>query len=147
MDPQIRNLRQELEVAHAEFVNVADQLNPAKRNQTGVCGKWSPKEVTAHLVGWDASLKQFIVDIENFIPPFDVHGFNQRSVEARAEDPWEIVMAELAANFVELTEALATVTSEMQIYDRVSSWLGGRIEDYRLHTGQLEAWIGESNNG
>ena len=37
-------------------------------------------------------------------------------------------------------------TPDMRVYGRVTGWLGGRIEDYRLHTGQLEAWVEEGQN-
>lgn len=141
MDAQIRELHQKLEAAHTQFINVAEQLDPAKRDVAGVCGEWSPREVAAHLVGWDASVKQLIVDIENFIPPYDVHGFNQQSVAARAEHSWDTVMGELSTNFTELTQALATVAPDMRIYDRITGWLDGRIADYQLHTGQLEEWV------
>lgn len=39
--------------AQSDFVQIANQLDPQKRNQPGVCGEWSPKDVVAHLVGWD----------------------------------------------------------------------------------------------
>ena len=146
MDARIGELQQELEAAHIQFVDIAGRLDPAKRDAAGVCGEWSPREVAAHLVGWDASVKQLIDDIENFEPPYDVHGFNQRSVAARADRAWRTVMSELSTNFTELTQALATVTPDMRIYDHVTGWLGGRLEDYRLHTGQLEAWVEEGRN-
>ncbi|MEZ4714043.1 MAG: hypothetical protein R3A44_43065 [Caldilineaceae bacterium] len=143
MDAQIGELQQRLQTAHTRFVQVAEQLDPVRHIQPGVCGAWSPKDVAAHLVGWDASLKQLIVDIENFEPPYDVHAFNQRSVEARADRTWAVVMAELTTNFDELSEALAIVAPEMKIYARVTGWLAGRIADYELHTEQLESWLAQ----
>ncbi|MEZ4870590.1 MAG: hypothetical protein R3C14_55185 [Caldilineaceae bacterium] len=141
MDTQIRELQQRLHTAHTNFVRVAEALAPTLRNQAGVCGDWSPKEVVAHLTGWDGSLKQLIVDIENFNPPYDVDKFNACSVQARAEVAWDGVMAELTTNFVALTQALTIVEPKMKIYARVRSWLAGRIADYELHTAQFDPWM------
>ena len=143
MDAQISELQQKLDSAHSHFVEVANQLGPTRQNRAGVCGEWSPKDVVAHLVGWDASLKQLIVDIEHFEPPYDVDGFNQCSVDTRTALSWADVMQELALNFSALMDALTTVEPSMKIYDRVTSWIAGRIEDYQLHTSQLELWLGE----
>ena len=141
MDAELSVLWRELDAAHATFIQAADRLDPAARRQVGVCGEWSPKEVAAHLVGWDASLKQFIADTERFEPPNDVHGFNRQSVAARKGLSWSAVIDELGQNFRELGQAIATVEPEMRIYERVHGWMAGRIEDYRLHTGQLESWL------
>lgn len=124
-----------------KFVDVANQLSQAQQTKVGVCGSWSPKDVVAHLVGWDASLKQLIVDIENFVPPYDVHQFNEQSVAVRQALSWQDVLTELQTNFAELQTAVPTVTQEMKIYGRVKDWLSGRIADYELHTGQFEAWL------
>ena len=141
MDEQVNELLKTLKVEHRAFVDVAQALDIGKRTAHGVCGEWSPKDVVAHLVGWDASLKGFIVDIENFVPPYDVHGFNEQSVAARAEMGWAAVIGELKTNFAELEVTLDTVTPEMRIYPRVVDWLPGRVADYQLHTGQLEKWV------
>ena len=51
-------------------------------------------------------------------------------------------MDELRRNFAELGQAIATVEPEMRIYERVQGWMAGRIEDYKLHAGQLQSWLG-----
>ena len=66
--------------AQSDFVQTGNQLDPQKRDQPGVCGEWSPKDMVAHLVGWDKSLLEFITDIDNFSPPHDIDQFNQHSV-------------------------------------------------------------------
>ena len=142
MDAKLAELWTKLHEAHDSFVRVAGRLSPAKRQQSGVCGEWSPKEVVAHLVGWDASLKQFVIDIEHFEPPDNVHKFNAQSVAARQGLSWDEVMHKLQTNFVELGQAIDSVEPQMRIYERVHGWMVGRIEDYKLHTGQLQSWLG-----
>lgn len=141
MDAKLLVQWAKLDEAHKRFTQVADRLPPTKRRQSGVCGEWSPKQVVAHLAGWDASLKQLIVDIEHFDPPYDVHAFNRQSVALRSSLGWGEVMQELQLNFGELGQAIAMVEPRMRIYDRVHSWMAGRIDDYELHRNQLEAWL------
>ena len=141
MSANLHELTASLKQAHDGFIEVAHQLALEQRERAGVCGEWSPKEVVAHLLGWDESLKQFIVDIENFVPPYNVDAFNQSSVETRANLSWTEVIVALETNFAALDQALATVEPDVKIYERVSSWLAGRIADYELHRGQFEVWL------
>jgi hypothetical protein len=39
--------------AHAAFQHVAAALPADRRDQAGVCGQWTPRQVAAHLAGWD----------------------------------------------------------------------------------------------
>ena len=47
MDPLIARLAG-LTEAQTEFMQVVDQLEPAQRDQPGVCGDWSAQQVVAH---------------------------------------------------------------------------------------------------
>ena len=141
MDITLNELKVQFGLAHTDFIQVANQLDPKQHNQPGVCGEWSPKDVVAHLVGWDKSLKVFIVDIANFDPPYDVDSFNNLSVKSRKQMSWDEVIEELESNFLDLEQAIVTIEPYMQIYNRVKSWLAGRIEDYMLHRSQIEDWL------
>jgi len=127
--------------AYTKFCQAANQLTPQQHNQPGVCGDWSPKEVVAHLVGWDELFHDFIVDPDEFDPPIDVNQFNTHSVATLQELPWAGVMRELEVSFRGLEQALSTVQPDMKMYPRVMMWMQGRIEDYELHTGQIAAWL------
>jgi hypothetical protein len=127
--------------AQADFVRIGNQIDPQKRDQPGVCGQWSPKDLAAHLVGWDKSLLEFITDMDSFTPPDDIDRFNDQSVQMRKHLSWPDVMQEMEVNFRQLQQAVVTVNPEMKIYDRVISWLAGRTEDYIIHRGQLAAWV------
>ncbi|KAA3657910.1 MAG: ClbS/DfsB family four-helix bundle protein [Chloroflexi bacterium] len=141
MDREIQQLRLDLLLAYTKFCKVANQLSPLLRSETGVCGDWSPKEVVAHLVGWDALFQDFIVDPENFDPPIDVNQFNSQAVATLKQLTWAELMHELEDSFRGLEQALSTVQPDLKIYPRVMMWCQGRIEDYELHTGQLAAWL------
>ena len=131
----------ELTEAHAEFIEIANQLDPEKRFQPGVCGEWSPKDVVAHLVGWDALLLAFIIDADNFTPPDDIDQFNQQSVANCTHLGWPEVLQEMADTFYHLQRAMGTVTPERSTHDRVLSWLAGRTEDYALHQTHIADWV------
>ena len=141
MDTHLEELHTKLSVAYVDFLQTAKQLDATKRDQPGVCGEWTPKDVVAHLIGWDASLCSFITDPEGFDPPHDVHAFNTQSVAKRQSLAWEVVMDELEQNFADLQRAIATITPEMKPYERVCSWIQGRTEDYKLHMQQLKEWV------
>ena len=140
MDPLTARLAG-LTEAQTEFMQVVDQLEPAQREQAGVCGDWSARQVVAHLIGWDELFVEFIVRPETFIPPQDIDQFNQRSVEARRYDSWDQLMRAMTATFDALQRGVVSVSAEMKIYDRVIAWLDGRIEDYALHRTQIAAWL------
>ncbi len=131
----------ELTRVQSDFVEIANRLDLHKCDQPGVCGEWSPKDVVAHLVGWDNALLEFITDIDNFTPPVDIDQFNQQSVQIRKHLNWPDIMREMEIIFRKLRQAVVTVTPEMQVYDQVASWLTGRTEDYELHRGQFIAWL------
>jgi hypothetical protein len=141
MDAELEKLQTELSTVYARFFQVATALEPAKHNQPGVCGDWSPKEVVAHLTGWDKSVQEFIADPDGFDPPYDVDTFNAKSVSERQHLSWDESIDELQAGFRGLQKVVSTVTADMRIYNRISEWLKLRREDYDLHAGQLQDWI------
>lgn len=141
MDSSLTALNERLNTTFARFVQVAKQLDPALHYQIGSGGEWTPKDVVAHLIGWDKALLTFIMDPEKFVPPNDIDEFNAHSVNTREKDKWPQVMVELEATFLNLSQAIMTVTPQMRIYARVKSWLLGRIEDYELHTSQIQYWL------
>lgn len=149
MDTGLAELQTELSKAYTNFFRVVTQLEPDKRNQSGVSGHWSPKDVISHLIGWDKSLQAFIVDPDGFNPDplYDTNTFNAKSVSKRQHQSWEETIAELQSSYMDLQKAITTVTAEMKIYDRVSGWLKGRREDYQFHTSQMEEWIEQNGEG
>jgi hypothetical protein len=147
MSAEIDTLLNNLVGQHIRFVQVSGQLDPSKRERAGVCGEWSPRQVIAHLAGWDHSLNRFISDPASFIPPGDIDGFNAASVSDREHQSWAESLTELQDGMNSLQAAVSTVTTELKIYPRVEAWLQGRSADYELHTGQLAVWIEGSGSG
>jgi len=140
---ELEVLKGDLSASHARFLTVASQLESSVRDRSGVCGEWSPKDVVAHLAGWDSALREFVLDPEGFDPSplYDVDLFNAASVADRRGQPWEETLANLEEGMAQLAHGLLSVTQENRIYGRVCSWLSGRQKDYVHHTNQLETWI------
>jgi hypothetical protein len=140
IDKTIAQQQQALSTAHASYITLITALDPAIREQPGVCGTWSAKEVTAHLAGWDAAVSTFIADPERFQPPSSVDAFNADSLSERAHLSWDETLADLEAGFVTLEGALRHVAPAERIYGHVCTWLDGRTADYLHHTRQLQVW-------
>ncbi len=140
MDIELKRLQTELSIAYTKFCRVVEQLEPSKQLQSGVSGDWSPKDVLAHLIGWDQALYQFIIDPEGFNPDplYDIDKFNAKSVSERHHQSWDEVLSALKGNYLALESKITTVTADMQIYDRVVGWVQGRTKDYEFHRKQLE---------
>ncbi len=143
MNKSLDELRTELVLASTQFSRMMHQLAPQHRQQSGVSGWWSPKDVIAHLMGWDAALHAFITHPEGFDPEplYDIQAFNAASVAARHDQSWEATIDEWHHCSSDLHTALTTVTADMRIYARVCGWVQGRQDDYAHHTRQLEVWI------
>jgi hypothetical protein len=78
--------------AHATFQHVAATLPPDCRDQAGVCGQWTPKQVAAHLAGWDREAARALQALlagapEDLVSDIDL--FNRASVDARTHLSWE----------------------------------------------------------
>ena len=137
-------LQNRLAAAFVTFLAVASRLDPAARERAGVCGVWSPKDMVAHLIGWDFEaarrLRAFVagptVDIT-----YDLDAFNAGSVVARQYLSWEQILAELQAARQTLQEAIAAVTDDDVAREpRIAAWVAGRSDDYEEHTAQLRQW-------
>ena len=145
MNKEIVRLQTELSAAYVAFIERTNALEPDKRLQAGVSGAWSPKDVIAHLIGWDSAFQTFIANPDEFDPRplYETHTFNAHSVAAHAQQTWQETVNELESGFANLQTAVSTVTEEMKIVDRVCSWLEGRTTDYVFHTSQLDTWLSQ----
>ena len=141
MSTEVDILLSNLTAAYTCFVQVSGQLEPSKREQAGVCGDWSPRQVIAHLAGWDRALYAFIHDPANFVPPGDIDIFNANSVAERDHLSWEKTLSGLQRGMEELRAVTSNVKPELRIYPRVHAWLQSRTTDYEVHARQLQAWV------
>jgi hypothetical protein len=98
MSTSWESLIEELSNLQHQFIDVAQQVEKSKRNQPGVCGTWSPKQVIAHISGWDKEvIRQFGLfqdGLEKAIE-HDIDEFNKKSVKERGHLSWAETIAEV----------------------------------------------------
>lgn len=137
----------ELEDAHQRFVRVCEHLSPDLYEKSGACGEWSPRQVVAHIIGWDVEAVHYLARFasdngESYNPNFDVDEFNARSVGKRVDSSWEACLAELSRAHAAIQQIVRLIDAQGR--DPSSGFargLAGRIADYKLHTDQLAVWL------
>jgi hypothetical protein len=130
--------------AHATFQQVAAALPPDCRDQAGVCGQWTPKQVAAHLAGWEREAARALHALLAGAPEdlvSDIDRFNRASVDARTHLSWEGTCWELHAAHETLQQAIDALIQARRYAAGYLSWMDGRIADYAVHTAQLSAWL------
>ena len=130
--------------AHATFQHVAAALPPDCRDQAGVCGQWTPKQVAAHLAGWEREAARALHALlagapEDLVSDIDL--FNRASVDARTHLSWEGTCWELRAAHETLQHAIDAIIQAQTYAAGYLSWMDGRIADYAVHTAQVRAWL------
>jgi hypothetical protein len=123
---------------------VAAALPTNRRDQAGVCGQWTPKQVAAHLAGWDREAARAIYALlagapEDFV--LDIDGFNRTSVDARMHLAWDSTYLDLRQAHESLHHAMDTIIQAQVPARGYLAWMEGRLADYELHIAQLGAWV------
>ena len=136
--------RVNLTYVHATFQHVAAALPSDRRDQAGVCGQWTPKQVAAHLAGWDREAARALHALlagapEDLVADIDV--FNRASVDARTHLAWDGTCCELRAAHESLQRAIDAIIQAQVHASGYLAWMDGRIADYDLHIAQLRAWV------
>jgi hypothetical protein len=136
--------------AHATFQHAAAALPLQHRDLAGGCGAWTPKQVAAHLAGWDReaarALRALVAGApEDFVIEIDV--FNQASVDARAHLSWDSTCLDLRQAQASLQQAIGAIIDAPVSARGYLAWMEGRLADYELHTGQLRAWVPSEAKG
>jgi hypothetical protein len=130
--------------AHATFQQVAGAISLPRRDAVGVCGAWTPKQVAAHLAGWDREAARALLALvagapEDFVVGIDA--FNRASVDARLHLSWDGTCLELRLAHESLQHAIDNVIQAQAPARGYLAWMDGRLADYALHTAQLRAWV------
>lgn len=135
--------------AQATFQQVAAALPPQYRDQAGVCGQWTPKQVAAHLAGWDReaarALQAFLIGAPEELVT-DIDAFNRASVDARAHLSWDGTCIEVRLAYESLQHAIEKLIQAQAHAPGYLLWMEGRIADYVVHTAQLRAWVEDDHN-
>ena len=130
--------------AHATFQHVANALSLPHRDQAGGCGEWTPKQVAAHLAGWDREAARALLALvtgapEDFVIGIDA--FNRASVDARRHLSWDSTCLDLRQAHEALQHAIDAIIQAQIPARGYLACMAGRLADYALHTTQLRVWV------
>jgi hypothetical protein len=144
MFPSWRTAQAQLAHAHTQFQEAAAAVPPHLWEQAGVCGDWTPRQVAAHLAGWDREAARALHALlagapEEFVT--DVDAFNAASVAARAHLSWAGTCGEVYQAHEALMQAIDTLIVADLPAPGYRTWMDGRVADYALHTAHLRAWL------
>lgn len=135
-------LQNKLVAAEEEFLQIIEKLDEKLRDKEIDEGKWSPKDVLSHIVGWEVEvIKQFKAIIINpdVDDNYDIDSFNKTAVESRKHLSWEQVAAELKTAQTELSGFLSNLTQkEIDKEKRFIEWVNVLINHYIHHAKQLK---------
>jgi hypothetical protein len=132
------------EAAFGEFFAALDTVPALRRNEAGVCGSWSVREIVAHLAGWHAIALSRYADFDAGDPAqvrYDLDAVNAENVTRRAHLDWTQTLAELRVRMGSLREHVEGLIAHGNTGDqRYVEWLHGLAKDARLHAGEIIAW-------
>jgi uncharacterized damage-inducible protein DinB len=143
--PEWLKLREELSSASKEFNQAANNLDPKLREREDTSDKWWPKDIVAHIAGWEIEVvKQF----SNFLinpdvdDTYDIDSFNEESVSSRKHRSWDEIIEELKSAQKELEGTISSLShNDLKNEDRFPEWVSVLINHYKHHKAQLEIMI------
>lgn len=142
-----RILGKKVSDAHHDFMDAVIVLDVDLRHEQGVCGEWSPKQVIAHLVGWDRLAVDGLTLYANgegdtFNANVDSDEFNAQSVASRASLSWDDLVHDFQTTHQSLQEVIQVLHIKgLKSDGGFGQWMLGRQQDYIYHTGQIKVWL------
>ncbi len=145
MEPGSKNWEDQtgrLSAAFRRYIETCSALSPAAAERGGAYGSWSPRQVCAHISGWNIEAArrccELLEDPHSKEPGYDIDDFNARSVTERQALDWTQTLAGLQASFNTFLGTLAGLTEN----DRLASaefqfWAKIMAEEYENHGSQL----------
>ncbi|MFC2103312.1 hypothetical protein ACFLSS_02670 [Bacteroidota bacterium] len=138
-------LEEELFFSSGSFINSINMLSPSIREQLIENSDWTPKDVLAHVVGWDIEVvkkfKEFIVNPDTD-DEYDINKFNKYSVLKRRDNSFDEVMDEFNLAQSGLREITSSLTkNNIRLEPRFKEWVEVLIRHYDHHRIKLEKLI------
>jgi uncharacterized damage-inducible protein DinB len=135
-------MENKLAIAEKEFLQIIEKLDEELRDKEIDEGKWSPKDILSHIVGWEVEVvKQFKAILTNpdVDDNYDIDSFNKSAVESRKHLSWDQIVTELKTAQAELSSFLSNLTQkEIDKEKRFVEWVDVLINHYTHHTKQLK---------
>lgn len=135
------------EIAFERLMTPTRGLPPALMEEPMSAGKWSFKDLAAHLVFWDEIALRALEELNygrvfDWSPYADEDEQNTRAVERRRPQSVKRVLSELRLTHSTLTGAIRLIPDEKLLTNGdVPSWLITAVpEHYEHHIPQVEEW-------
>jgi uncharacterized protein len=137
-----KKLCEDLFSVEEEFFRVVKNINPELRDKNVPSKNWSPKDILAHIAGWEVEVvkqfKEFLVN-PDADDNYDIDSFNEKSVSSRKSKTWDEIMKELELSQKELSAFISTLSQKnVDAEDRFSEWVEVLINHYKHHMSQLQ---------
>jgi uncharacterized protein len=137
-----KKLREDLISVEEDFFRTVKNIERGFQVQKIPGNNWSPKDVLAHIAGWENEVikqfKEFLVnpDVDD---NYDIDSFNEKSVFSRKSKTWDEIMEELELSQKELSAFISTLSQKnVDAEDRFSEWVEVLINHYKHHMSQLQ---------
>ena len=145
MSVEHQNSLQAFDATYAALFGLLADYPAVRRNQSGACGHWSPRQVLAHLSGWIVEAER---RYDNYAAGdkqpvrYDFDEFNAKSVEARVALDWDATVAKLETLYRAYSARAVGLSAEQMADERHRNWLDALDEDCREHSEQLHSFAG-----
>jgi hypothetical protein len=145
-------------VARRNIMDGLAELSLRQQEQVFL-GEWSPKDLMAHLIGWDNTYLAALQDLRaGDLPSFyamydkDWRSYNRELVREYGSKDWGALMAAARLSHSQLVEYIKTIPGGEFNQDfgvrfrwtpvTIARLLGAQIDDEREHLRQIKEWAG-----
>ena len=138
----MREVAERIDAAWRSWLKALDRVDPARREEDGVCGYWSVKDLVAHLALWDRVVTEHVQRWQLGLVryPYEVDVMNQANYLATHDRDYDLLRIEMHAAHELARQAVAAVGREpdADLLDRIAceTW-----DHYPEHTQQLVDWL------
>ena len=137
-----KKLCEDLFSVEEDFFRTVKNIERGFQEQKIPGNNWSPKDILAHIVGWENEVviqfKAFLIapDVDD---NYDIDSFNEKSVSSRKRKTWDEIIEELVLSQKELSAFISTLSQKnVDAENRFSEWVDVLTNHYIHHTKQLK---------
>jgi hypothetical protein len=133
-----------LKYGHATLLKTIDGLNEDEWHTAGVCGRWSPKDIVAHLASYEQVLVEILDNLVNEkeeTPTLDhfreaYETFNDEEVERRKEQSAAQTVAEYEEAHAGVMALAKQVAAPTWRENGILPWYGSQydLDDFIVYT-------------
>ncbi|HET7055360.1 MAG TPA: hypothetical protein VFI12_02795 [Thermomicrobiales bacterium] len=130
-----------------DWMLALEAVDPARREESGVCGYWSVKDIMAHIALWENEIEEHLQRWALGLPKadVDVDAMNAAVVAENKDRPYPLVRIDMHRAHHAAITAIRGITSELDddVRDRIAceTW-----DHFPEHTEQIRQWTSKESN-